>query len=172
MKHLIIAHYEKDLAWTGQVPQAWKIHIVHNGVDRPNEGREPGAFLWWIANNYDIIDNDDELVFVQDHPFDHYIDLISRLQRGVYGFELLGGEYTSEADGRPHHMGLPVAECYERWLLKDWPGSIRFAPGGQFAVRGKRIKRYKKKFYELMEIEAGINDHCYVFERLWLSIFG
>lgn len=172
MKRLIVARYNENIDWINDIPKQWDVVVVQKGEDTPNVGREPSSYFWAIQKYYDEIKNDDEYVFVQGRYDDHTPDLLERLENGVYGFEGMGiSELVSDGQGMPNHPVIPVAEYYEEWLFKAFPGSVSYYPGAQFGVRGKRIKKYKKPYYKFMQDQMSRKDAPYVMERLWKSLF-
>ena len=174
MKTLVVARFEEDVSWYKRVPPDWKVMEVQKGREIENYGREVSSFLWAILRLYPSLEPTDLVAFVQGDPFDHCpdIDPFLLLDRSTDGFRALGDyTYVSNGDGFPHHQGIPVAECYEEWLGEEFPGSIRFAPGGQFVVNGADIKKHKPEFYErlLKEMDDDLKPWC--MERIWPALF-
>lgn len=166
-KHLIVGRYNENIDWTYDFDD-WAVHVVTNGQDRPNIGREPGMFLWWIVKNYSKLKDDSLYAFVQGDPFPHCKDLAERLGSDINGFLALGNTIvTSDSEGKPHHPGLPVKECFEKWIGKEFPGEVEFTAGGQFVVSGEAIKLRNKQFYEDLEAEMSEGEKPWVLERLW-----
>lgn len=175
MKTLVVARYQEDTAWYEGIPPDWELLEVLKGRELPNTGREASSYLWAIQKLYDEVADDDLVAFVQGDPFAHChdIDLFLLLDRYEDGYFPLGDyTYVSGGDGKPHHTGIPVAECYEAWLNNAWPGSIRFAPGAQFVVSGADIRRHRKGFYRRLRDQVEREQWGpWVIERLWPAIF-
>lgn len=173
MNHLIVAHYREPLDWLGDITAPYTITVVRNGVHRPNEGREAGAYCHWIFANYDRLQDADTCVFVQGDPFDHCPDLCEQLARPFAGFTSLGAWRTwSDGGGLPHHAGLPVAAGWERWVGGVFPGYIEFVPGGQFAISGELLLRRPVHWWRDIAKFADDGTGPWVLERLWEHIFG
>lgn len=172
MKRIIVARFNEDVEWTKDVPKDWDVVIVQKDVDTPNVGREASSYLWAIQKYYDEIKPDDEYMFVQGRYDDHTPDLFDRFEDSVYGFVGMGvNELVTDHLGMPNHPMLPVGEYYERWFRRPFPGSLSYYPGAQFAVRGKRITKHKKRYYELLQPEMSDKHAPYVMERLWKCLF-
>lgn len=177
MKHLIVAHYREPMPWLPWVaisPGPWAIHVVSNGVHRPNVGREAGAYLWWILGNYDRIRPHDSYAFVQADPFPHCADIIDRLNDPVLGWRPFGDLlFDSQADGRPHHGGLPVGRRFEEITGEVFPGNVKAYAGGQFACRGVELLAKPRGYWESLAVIA--DDEAtggpWVLERLWAVVF-
>lgn len=164
--HLIVCHFQYDTDWT----DGFSVDIVHNGITRPNRGREPGAFFWWIHTNYEAINPDKTYAFLQDRPFDHAPYAITDIQP-VDEFTPLGATtLTCDGEGRPHDPGLPVEQRYTEWI-GEWPGEVAFTPGGQFMLPGKVLLKRPPKDYEYMEAQMSTDRNPWVMERLWKYYF-
>lgn len=171
MKRVIVARFNEDIEWTKDIPSDWDVVVVQKDVDTPNVGREASSYFWAIQKYYDEIKDDDSYIFVQGRYDDHTPDLFDRFNN-IYGFQGFGvSELISDGQGMPNHPVIPVAEYYEDWFFRPFPGSVSYYPGAQFGVRGKRIKKYKKKYYEFMQGEMSRKDAPYVMERLWKTLF-
>lgn len=173
MKKLIVARYNEDVDWLKEVPSEWEVMIVQKDKDLPNKGREASSYFWAIDKLYPQLKSDDELAFVQGNPFPHIVkdELLNYLSTGIYGVTPFGPVFKCLGNGLPNHMGLPVAEKYEKWLMKPFPGEVKFVAGAQFGVRGSRIKKYKQKYYQLMQKEMSIDENPWTMERMWLELF-
>jgi hypothetical protein len=180
MNTLVVARWNEDTTWTERLPDGWQLRIVQKDQDLPNVGREPASFLWAITTAYPTIRADDVWAFVQGDPFAHVDDLFRRLAEPITWFEPLtgGGSYGTEtlwsdADGAPHHPGVPVGFCYERWLGRPFPGRVSFWAGGQFQVSGAAICDRPCSFYErvLGDVLEGDDLVPYALERLWPVMF-
>jgi glycosyltransferase involved in cell wall biosynthesis len=77
---------------------------------------------------------------------------------------------VSGGNGAPHHAGIPVAERYEEWLGRKWPGAVRFAPGGQFMADGRTIRQHPKALYERLLSVMADEWNPWVMERLWPTL--
>lgn len=180
MRHLIVAHHHEYLLWLAKVAvldRPYAIHVVSNGLHRPNTGREAGAYLWWILDNYDRLVDDDVYAFVQGDPFAHCFELCKALEQDVDGFTPLADFIAdSDATGLPHHAGLPIAAWYEHLTGETFPtGGITFGAGAQWMAPGRVLSRRPRDFYEalveLADWQSG--DMCggpWVLERLWEAI--
>jgi glycosyltransferase involved in cell wall biosynthesis len=175
MKTLVVARHEEGVGWYKYIPSDWKIMEVKKGREVPNTGRECSSFLWAILRLYDTLADSDLVGFVQGDPYPHCadIELGLLLDRPTDGFRALGDfNWVSGDKGQPHHReSIPVADRYEEWFGKKWPGAVRFAPGGQFVVNGADIRAHPKEFYGrlLTAMDDGWNP--WVLERLWPVMF-
>jgi hypothetical protein len=181
---LVIAQWREDLGWTSGVPLDWWVWPVRKDRepgdgDMPNIGREPGSFLWWIHHHHDAVEPAALYGFVQGAPFAHCPDLFAQLVGAGDGFEPLRGDVmhpgdlASDGGGGPHHPGLPVAQWYEAWLGRPFPGMVPFWAGGQFVVPGKTLLARPAEWYGrvLEDVVTGPDTLPWVLERLWPSIF-
>jgi hypothetical protein len=174
VKLVIVAQYKEDVTWSNELPNEWVATVLTKDVHLPNVGREPSTFLYHIIQNYINIKAEDEFVFVQGNPFDHYPDLIQFLSGETPSdtYVSLGRHmYACDGNGNPHDGGLPVKILYEQWFGWPFPGSVNFVAGGQFYVRGDAILSKSLEFYQKLYEDVQLGRHCYVFERLWESIF-
>jgi len=166
---LVVARWDEPGRWAYEVP-GWEPLVVSKGMQLPNVGREASSFLWAMRQLYG--DPPEAVAFVQGNPFPHCENLYDELVYPTSGFRWLGdGSYASQADGRPHHPGLPVAERYERWFGRAWPGVVWFAPGGQFTIPGCYLLRHPRGFYAHLQAEMGEGENPWVMERLWRELF-
>jgi hypothetical protein len=175
MKTLVVARYQEDSAWYERIPRGWNLREIQKGREVENTGREVSSFLWAILDMYDSLQDDDVVGFVQGDPFDHCpdIDIFLLLDRPTPEYRALGNDaLLSDGRGGPHHPGLPVMERYEEWLGVPFPGSVRFAPGGQFVAPGSAIKRHPKEFWQRLFDQMGVDPNPWVMERLWGTVLG
>lgn len=165
----MIARYKEKLTWLENIPPEIQRSVVQKGTDLGNKGREPSSFIYYILENYDELEG--TYYFVQGNPLPHCPDL--RFQLLNSDERLLGNKkHTSDGDGRGAHPGLAVKEVYEYVLGKDFPGKVDFVAGGQFCVSAETIKKRPKEFYQkCYDILIKDDITCYVFERIWGSIF-
>lgn len=172
---LVVARWDEDTSWTAGVPDNWAVETVQKDVDLPNRGREPSSFLWWILANYRRLRTTGVYGFVQGDPFPHAADLVARLGQPVDGFAPLSNHEPFRCDGmgRPHHEGVPVAECHERWLGRPCPPEVTFWPGGQFAVTGQVLRRRPVGFYRRVydDLMGRDGQQPWAAERLWPLMF-
>lgn len=189
MKTIIVARYNEDTSWVDEATN-WNPLIVQKDVDLPNIGREPTSYLHAIIKLYDGIRPSDQFCFVQGEPFTHCPDILQTINRSFYEFTPLTGglriavhqadgsrkifeePFESDGEGLPHHPGVPVKDCYERWI-GEFPGSVSFHPGCQFLITGREILAHPKDYYEQIyqDIMAGDDLMPYAFERLVGQIF-
>lgn len=180
MKTIIVARWLEDVSWVQDLPAGWTPRIVQKGVDIQNWGREPSSYLWAMADMYESTQPGDLLAFAQGDPFAHSKDLFGQLAQPVDGFTPLTGDLLygdtslrSDGEGRPHHFGLPVADCYRRWFGEPFPGEVEFWPGGQFVITGTDLRRRPVGFYRavLDDVSADHMRVPWVLERLWPAMF-
>lgn len=164
---LIVAHYKESLDWVKHLPLHVTPLVVTKGEHLPNEGREAGSYFWAFQNH--PVEDDDTVFCVQGDPFVHCPTLIRSLYQSPSRFLPLGNwEVECDGNGSPHHTGLPVAQKYEEWFERDWPGKIGFTAGGQFVVTGKELKEHDwEQWYERSKEEYG----PWLIERFWQELF-
>jgi len=171
---LVVARHEEDVAWLADLPKPWQPLIVQKDGDIPNEGREGASFAYALAKLRAAAHANDLVACVQGDPFPHCIDLFAQLGRPPRWFRWFGDPtHLSDAEGAPHHPGLPMRRCHEEWLGREWPGDLWFAAGGQFMVAGRALKRHPAGFYRRLQA-AVCSDGSgpWVMERLWAEVFG
>jgi len=193
-KQIVVARYKEDITWIDKLPASLLPLVVQKGRDLPNKGREPTSFLWAILHMYDVIDPDDLWVFVQGNPFPHTTNFIDRMHmaHNVSGFQPIAGgppvvvtwkatgkqevfkePFMTDAEGNPHHPGLPVGLWYEKWMKRPFPKKgVPFYPGGQFMCDGRTLRYRDKSFYRMLydDVMTENNATPYVMERLWPSL--
>jgi hypothetical protein len=182
VRHLIVAHYNEPLLWLSQVAKSkhpWAIHVVSNGVHRPNTGREAGAYIWWIRENYRHIEPMGVYAFLQGDPYPHCANIIDELNVDLVPRWATFADHIahSDADGSPHHAGLPIAEWHKDLTGRDFPaGGIKFGAGAQFMTKGVELQRFLPPYWDQLaeraDWDAG-TSMCggpWVLERLWAEI--
>lgn len=171
MKRLVVARYMEDINWTDQV-QGWTVTVIQKDKDMVNEGREPSSFFYAIHKYYPQIKDTDVYAFVQGRPFDHCANTIQILNTAeVTGYLPLGHDTrVSHYNGCPDHAGLPVSDKCKEWLGKD-KQDFEFVAGGQFAITGKDIKKYPRKWYKTLMNDFCIEQNAWVAERMWGTMY-
>lgn len=177
-KRLVIARYKEDISWVDRLPEGWTPVVIQKKTeelegDMPNAGREPASFLFAVARDYSRIKPDDLWAFVQGNPFDHCVNFLDKLLQEPDGYTPLGGHSTmiSDGTGMPTHPRLPLAEKYEEWIGRPFPGTVVFTPGGQFMVRGRDLLRYPRDWYLKVMDEVTPAYNPYIAERIWAEIY-
>lgn len=172
---LVVARWREDVDWLRGLPEGWRATVVQKGTDLPNAGREPTSFLWWIDTHYKKIDRGAQYAFVQGDPFPHVADLWNRLTNPGTGFRPLSSSapFQSTGNGSPHHPGVPVADCHERWFDTPMPADVTFWPGGQFILDGGTLLHHSRQFYRAVFDDLMTRDELapYAAERLWQTMF-
>lgn len=175
MNLLTVAKYDEDTSWTQFLPKNWEVSIIEKGVDLPNKGREASSYLFNIIKYYDTLQDIDKMAFVQGLPVvDTGRFRPNILNQTLHGFNILDGSSGAICTGlgEPLHPGLSVAENYERYLKKPFPGLVVFAACAQFIVTGELIKSFDKSFYlDLYDVTMEDALSPWWLERLWSSIF-
>lgn len=173
MRHLVVARYKEDTAWTDQLTD-WRVIIIQKETeelkgDIPNAGREPASFLYAIGRHYDEIKPTDVWAFVQGRPFDHCPNFMDKLDHPVTGYVPLGGDTPKTCDdsGRPDHPNLPVKEKFEAWLGQECPRTLKFHAGGQFMCTGRELLRYPRDWYVTVMDDTTTAWNAWVWERIW-----
>ena len=167
MNTLIVARHNEDVKWTTCLPKDWTVRIVQKDEDLPNEGREAGSYIWAFQN---LSFKDDDLIgCVQGNPFVHAQTLVRELYLRPNEYRpFRSWEAECDGEGGPHHKGLPVAESYEEWFKKVFPGRIVFHTGAQFMVRGKDLR---KKDWDMWYARACEEHGPWLMERFWGEVF-
>lgn len=172
---VVVAKYNEDCTWVTRLPPHVDPLVVVKGEHLPNEGREAGSYIWAFKTLLETGVEDSDLIYcVQGDPFVHCPNLVPEMYKTLRGevptLFLPLGNWVVECDGMggPHHRGLPVAQKYEEWFDKEFPGSISFTAGGQFCVTGKDLKEKDwDSWYERAKEEHG----PWLMERFWKVIF-
>jgi hypothetical protein len=168
---LVVARHDEDLGWLDRVDRRWHRSVITKGQQVPNTGREASSWLYAMEN---VCREDDGWVcFVQGDPFDHYPELLTVLNKAAgypSQFVPLGTEMlSSDGTGGPHDSNLEVADWFEA-MIAPWPGSINFAPGGQFLapawiLRGRTLDEIRAARALVDEAPEDVGAHT--MERLW-----
>lgn len=168
MNHLVVARHEEDVSWLADVPADWQPLVVQKGVHLPNVGREASSYFWALHHLRPTLAPDDVVCCVQGNPFAHCDDLYEQLALPTEHFRWIGGWVIDrcDANGQPHDA-IPVADYYERWLKRRWPGNVSFVAGAQFLVTGREVCRYPRSHYSHMRKEMSRHKAAWVMERLW-----
>lgn len=76
MYKCVIAKYKEDLSWTKDLP--CEVIVLNKDPDDSsweinynNIGRESESYTRYIIDNYDTLDINDTIIFLQGNPFDH-----------------------------------------------------------------------------------------------------
>jgi hypothetical protein len=176
-KTIVIARYKEDVSWTKDLI-GWRVIIVQKQADTetgdiPNAGREPASFCFAIAKYYDEIKPSQTWAFVQGNPFDHCPGFRDKLEQPITGYTPLGGEHmkTTDGTGNPDHPNLPIKEKFKEWFGLEFEGTLEYAPGGQFMVKGKDILRHPKDSYIYLMDDVTTAWNAWVAERVWSVVF-
>ena len=166
MNTVVVARHQEDISWLEQVD--WDHLVVQKDVDMPNVGREPASFFWAMEKLYGT---EGTIAFLQGNPAPHIGTELPLI--GVKDFTWLGNwRLISQADGSPHHPGLPVKEKMVEWCQQEWSeGGVYFAAGGQFLLPAERLKKWPKSKYRTMQEAMSVGEHPWVMERLWGQFF-
>jgi hypothetical protein len=183
-KELVVAFYDKDVSWVENISKDILVKIYQKGgvqysdddIVLPNIGREIHSYFYHIVTNYNNLA--DHTFFSQDHPFDHFENII-KVVNGVeniwnkessqhfeefWGFHWnsigtmwnlhdstqFGGKVlTSNEHGSPHPVKLPMVEAWHIIFEEAVPPQIfEFTPGAHFAVSRNQIHTKPLKYYQ------------------------
>jgi len=180
-KKIIIARYNEDVSWASQIDFA-EVIIYNKGKDEvpgaialPNVGRESGAYLHFIIQNYDLIHPDTLYLFLQGNPFEHQISFAD-LQKCIFPqyFGLRKKEFASGISNRHFPMGFPGAEFCDMIFLENpfEKEYIEIRYGANFCASGRHIKKRCKQFYQFLSMYLQtINPiEGHIMERIWSFI--
>ena len=162
----VIARYNEDVIWKDKFPSSF---VVQKGEHLPNEGREPCSYLWYIIENYDLLEGN--YLFTQGNPNETPEIFTHTYTDDFYWFK--GREVTYKCDLR----GIPqdnidivsfLKECNLTYTL-DY---IVFNGCCTFSINAKDIKKNTKEYYQsiynaILKVPRGE----YAFERLVRHIF-
>lgn len=182
-KYLVVARYQEPLDWLSHVPKDWNVTVydkskqpIPTAIPLRNVGREAETFLRYIVDMWPTIQHDDIIVFVQGNPFDHYPGMKAFLQRGLSNGQVevipLGPMLRSDAQGKPHHPGLPIGWAHRMLGLGPVPVSWDFAAGAQYAVSGRNIRAKSHAWWQRIHTTVEREVVCaWTMERLWMRAF-
>jgi hypothetical protein len=180
---LVISRYNEDISWSKAYDCVIynKGNYLENTIPLPNFGREGHTYLHHIVTNYENLD--DYTCFLQGNPFDHTVTLFDKLENfktkninNAIQFHYLSDIiYDCNLTGCPHHIGLPLADTYEKIFdVRKDKLAFTFGGGAQFIVSKNRILTHSKSFYENIKniLSESVNPiEGYVVERFWNLIF-
>ncbi len=159
---------DEDVSWMKDIPDTWITEVCSHYHPI---AREAYAYLSYIMETYDALDDEDEIVFCQGNPTDHCPTFIQDVMSDKKVFGQYWEERCDSAGVTDRHipmwsysdvLGLPRKSAYE------------FSEGAQFRVTGKQITARPINFYRALfclgEIQ-GENEISWVLERLWPIIF-
>ena len=192
MIELVVARWNERVDWTGNVPRAVRVSIYDKGGDLngaiplPNVGREAHTYLRHIVDRWSSLA--ELTVFCQGHPFDHASDLHHVLRALAAGRERVAdfrwlGFIIDTDDTRGRRLFVPWSKNEDgRELALDEfhaalfgapaPPTVRFFPGGQFAVTAERIRVRPLAFYRrALALAESFPDAAHCFERIWDRVF-
>jgi hypothetical protein len=185
----LIYNKGKDLDWArllniGDKKSAHLEKLKSSTIHLENVGREGHTYLHHIIANYDHFDDDEHIVFLQGHPFDHSPDLflqLKNIQARVKNSQKIDFEYLSKEKAkftldRCPFTGtrLPMRKIYQDLFGKTSDAEFEFGLGAQFVVSGKTIRRHEKAFYEKMRDLLSYDSNPiegHVVERFWQLVF-
>lgn len=175
VRHLIIARWVEDIGWSDDV-HGWERLVIQKnmgeGGDMPNVGREASSYFLGLHRLYDRLKPDDIVACLQGWPFDHVPNVEILGHEIPRGFHFIGPKLKSDGLGYPNHGGIPVKDCYEKWVGGEFPREVEFSIGAQFIVSADLILARPKEEYERMVHEVySIEIGPWVMERLWKSYF-
>jgi hypothetical protein len=209
-KELVIAVYNRDYStWATNIDKNVKITPYRKGTASPllnNEikiephvGRDVHTFFWHIYHNYENLS--EYTFFVQDFPFDHWGNLIEKVNSGNFDDcqSQIGGYfgYYNSNIGIPftlenseHFLSSKVLSCQSNGLPHDsqnnvnvdkfWnflfkvppPSKYEFIPGGHFVIHNLQVYKRTKEFYKnIVNLLELYPESPWCIERLELYIF-
>jgi hypothetical protein len=185
-KEIVISVYDREILWIDDIADNVKKTIYRKGnnqISKYNEikisnnvGRDVHTFFYHIVKNYDNLS--DITFFCQDHPFDHWGNIIGTVNSGdldsrceikidgYYGFHnnSIGSSWqlkksnqfgdgfvlSCRSDGWPHHAheNLNLNTYWDLFFDSPIPSDFEFIPGGHFAITKEQIRIRSKKFYQ------------------------
>ena len=137
----------------------------------PNLGRESHTYLHHIRTAYDTLGS--HTLFLQGNPFDHcsLSEIQTLLASPRSSFAPLGHIYSCDGAGYPHHPGLPVSQCFQRYI-GGHRTAFTFAAGAQFLVAREQIQRHPLDFYTALSAAHAVEPlFPWCMERYWPSLF-
>ena len=115
----VVAKYKEDITWTEKID--CQVVIVNKDpddqrfdVNYKNIGRETETFIRWIVDNYENLNLEDRIIFLQGNPFDHLT------------WEKFS-EFIPVKGQTPKTSHLPIAVrgrwayCFQRKVLINYP---------------------------------------------------
>ena len=199
-KELVVAAHARSLNWLTDIPAEVKKTIYRKGQKtnssdeifmEKNVGRCVHTFFSHIYNRYDTLAQ--YTYFVQDYPFDHWLDVIECLNYseidmkktatiqcgGYYGYVNFGTVLqpaSQVGDGIVFKCmtgnGIDVDRWYRMLFLEEPPEIYEFNPGGHFVITKEHVHLRNKEFYkQVIDILEADEIAPYGIERLENYIF-
>jgi hypothetical protein len=190
-KCVIIARYNEDISWVSNLNCDY---IIYNKGDNisipcknlPNKGREAHTYVNYIVENYYNLP--DIVAFVQGNPFDHCVDVISRINLFNSDIDILCDRVLLYEDSRIYFSNLNNQEYMNDFsndlFSEPFHENNQFGAGAQYILRKEFItsKSYDwwckcliyfsddvHSFFKSKEIrDIGVP---HIFERAWLKIW-
>ena len=177
MYKCVVAKYKEDVSWTEDLP--CEVTIINKDpndnrfqINLPNTGRESDTYCHYIIENYENIQPDDRIIFLQGTPWDH-MD-----KEELYSVLPMNGNPTNYS-----HLPIPLRNrwsyihhsnifiCYRNgiynkfntppfpdaawWFCKQFAELVRLPDfdyfishtGAQWCVPGSYIKNKSKKWW-------------------------
>ena len=188
MIELVVARYQEDLRWLGNIPQQIQTRVYDKSPDGnlPNIGREAHTYLHHIVNHYDELA--ELTIFAQGKPFDHAFDFHQTLRalaahQDARDFRWLGHIIdTDDATGARlfanwsknlGHERLDMNGFHRALFGCEGPPLYTFVLGAQFAVTRELIGARPLDFWRrALEVASQFPDAAHCFERSWDRVFG
>lgn len=208
---VVVTRFREDVGWAREVlgrgarlvicnkgdPETIPADLLPYTVDLPNIGRDGHTVLRYLVQHYDTLDDEETLVFLQGHPFDHLRDTSSTFEAlwarllpvGETGFSLnlLDSARWGDCAALPSFRirsyrdeevtSTAVAETYGQWFERvvgrPLPPACRWVwEGMQFSVSGRLVKARPKALLERMlhEVSFDTNPEAGHFVERALSV--
>lgn len=183
---VVVARYEEPLDWLTTIPEDYEIYVSNSGksspeipsvpnpvkvVQVPNEGREAGHWIRYIADNYNNLA--DINVFLQGSPhIGHTNDILFHMERS----DLFGSfRYLTSKDNR-----MAKIEGEGRALIQSAVGRkyviVPMATGGvwgaQHYATKETIRNYHEEHYRMILKYANTPKFGNKLEHAYNCVYG
>lgn len=182
---VVVARYNEPLDWLPCLPEDYAIHISNSGGEIketlpphavvetvPNEGREAGHWIRYIANHYD--DLADITVFLQGSPhIGHTGDILFNLERND-----LDGDFryllTKERRSRvmDASIGRTIIQSAVGRKYRIVPQAIGGVWGGQHFVRKEVLQSHPAEYYAAILSQATTPQFAHAIEHAYNCVYG
>jgi len=181
--YVVICRFNEPLEWVGNLKYSYTIYnkgendINLPNIQLPNIGRESGAYIHHIIENYNNLP--DFLILLQARPFEHCGNLLNEIENfdeeniTMLADSKLPNDLYVVPQQHIDGVKIIVEKMGLHSYLKNYESSQYFFPfGSQWIVPKKYITNKSLKFWKkLYDVHQSIYVSPWVLERMFLHIF-
>lgn len=115
----VVAKFKEDISWTKNLD--CKVIIVNKDpddnrfdVNYKNVGRETETFIRWIIENYDNLNREDKIIFLQGDPFGH-------VPYDVFSEFVPQHNMNYKTSHLPHPIRGRWSYCFQKKVIINYP---------------------------------------------------